>query len=123
MRDIWKFLLCPLGERMAQAAKENRLYREQPFVISVEASEIDAKWNQGEKVLVQRIIDAYFVEDGEIVLVDYKTDKVRCGEEQKLVDLYHVQLEDYAKALERMLGMKVKEKYMYSFTLDKSILL
>ena len=123
LRDIWKFLLCPLGERMAQAAKENRLYREQPFVISVEASEIDAKWNQGEKVLVQGIIDAYFVEDGEIVLVDYKTDKVRCGEEQKLVDLYHVQLEDYAKALERMLGMKVKEKYIYSFTLDKSILL
>ena len=59
----------------------------------------------------------------EIVLVDYKTDRVRRGEEQKLVDLYHTQLEDYAQALHRMTGRRVKEKYIYSFTLKKEILL
>ena len=68
-------------------------------------------------------MDAYFVEDGEIVLVDYKTDRVRRGQEQKLIDLYHVQLEDYAQALERMTGKKVKEKIIYSFTLQKEIVL
>ena len=83
---------------------------------------LDDLW-QGETVLVQGIIDAYFVEDGEIVLVDYKTDRVRRGQEQKLINLYHVQLEDYAQALERMTGKKVKEKIIYSFTLHKEIVL
>ena len=55
--------------------------------------------------------------------MDYKTDFVRRGEEQKLIDRYHVQLEDYAQALERMTGRKVKERYIYSFTLGKEILL
>ena len=83
---------------------------------------LDPLW-QEETVLVQGIIDAYFVEDGEIVLVDYKTDRVRRGQEQKLINLYHVQLEDYARALERMTGKKVKEKIIYSFTLQKEIVL
>ena len=48
---------------------------------------------------------------------------VRRGEEQKLIDRYRVQLEDYAQALERMTGRKVKERYIYSFTLGKEILL
>ena len=59
----------------------------------------------------------------EIVLVDYKTDRVKRGQEQKLINLYHVQLEDYAQALERMTGKRVKEKIIYSFTLQKEILL
>ena len=41
----------------------------------------------------------------------------------RLVELYHTQLEDYAQALERMTGKRVKEKYIYSFTLNKAILL
>ena len=41
--------------------------------------------------------------------------------EQDLIDLYHIQLEDYAAALERMLQKKVKETYIYSFTLRKMI--
>ena len=79
--------------------------------------------NESRCMLVQGIIDAYFLEGDEIVLVDYKTDRVRRGEEQKLVDLYHTQLEDYAQALHRMTGRRVKEKYIYSFTLKKEILL
>ena len=101
---------------------KKKLYREQPFVIQKSAVLLDDSW-QDETILVQGIIDAYFIEDGKIILVDYKTDRVRKGQEQKLIDLYHVQLEDYAEALERMTGMKVKEKFIYSFTLQKEILL
>ena len=72
-------------------------------------------------MLVQGIIDAYFLEDEEIVLVDYKTDRVSKGEEQRLVDLYHVQLEDYACALTRLTGRRVKETFIYSFALGKAI--
>ena len=66
---------------------------------------------------------AYFIENNELVLVDYKTDRVCRGEEQKLKELYHSQLEDYSAALERMLNRNVKEKYIYSFSLGKALLL
>ena len=119
--DILAFVDSKLGQRMKTAAEQNVLYREQPFVIAQKMNQIEAAWNGEETVLVQGIIDAYFIEDDEIVLVDYKTDKVSPGGEQDLIDLYHIQLEDYAAALERMLQKKVKETYIYSFTLRKMI--
>ena len=122
IRDIWHFLETALGQRTKVAALNRQLFREQPFVIARKASELEPEWQCGESVLVQGIIDAYFIEDEEIVLVDYKTDFVRRGEEQKLIERYHVQLEDYAEALERMTGRKVKERYIYSFALGKEIL-
>lgn len=120
VKDIWNFVETPLGQRMKAASEKKLLFREQPFVIARKASELDPQWQCEENVLVQGIIDAYFIEDEEIVLVDYKTDFVRRGEEQKLIDRYHVQLEDYAQALERMTGRKVKERYIYSFTLGEA---
>ena len=120
VKDIWNFVETPLGQRMKAASEKRLLFREQPFVIARKASELDPQWQCEENVLVQGIIDAYFIEDEEIVLVDYKTDFVRRGEEQKLIDRYHVQLEDYAQALERMTGRKVKERYIYSFTLGEA---
>ena len=123
VRDIWNFVESSLGQRMKAASEKKLLFREQPFVIARKASELEPEWQCEEDVLVQGIIDAYFIEAEEIVLVDYKTDFVRRGEEQKLIDRYRVQLEDYAQALERMTGRKVKERYIYSFTLGKEILL
>ena len=121
IQDIMTFLHSEIGQRMKKAFEENQLYREQPFVLAQSMKNIEKDWNGEETVLVQGIIDAYFVENDEIVLVDYKTDKVRKGEEQYLIDHYHTQLEDYAQALERMLQKKVKETYIYSFTLGKMI--
>ena len=119
--DILRFTDSSLGKRMRRAALHGALYREQPFVISMGAAELNQGWPKEEPVLVQGIIDAYFLEEEEIVLVDYKTDKVRPGEEKRLIELYHIQLEDYARALERLLNKKVKETYIYSFTLGKAI--
>ena len=84
---------------------------------------LDPLW-QEETVLVQGIIDAYFVEDGEIVLVDYKTDRV--NEAHELVDRYKTQLDLYADALGRIFSAgdknaEIKEKLIYSFRLQKSI--
>ena len=119
--DIRRFLNGELGKRMRLAALDGRLVREQPFMISRRARDLDEHWDSEERVLVQGIIDAYFLEEEEIVLVDYKTDRVRIGEEQQLVERYHTQLEDYACALERVTGKKVKEAYIYSFALGKEI--
>ena len=97
------------------------LYREQPFVISRKASEVNEDWNGEEQVLVQGIVDAYFLEQDEIVVVDYKTNWTPPGGEQCLADQYRVQLECYGQALERLTGKRVKEKYLYSFCLGKAI--
>ena len=70
-------------------------------------------------VLIQGIVDVWFLEDGEIVLLDYKTDMV--SSEKTLTDRYAVQLELYKRALEAATGKKVKETYIYSFTLNKVI--
>ena len=70
---------------------------------------------------MQGIIDAYFEEDGELVLVDYKTDSV--VKEQELIDRYKVQLDLYENALHQITGLKVKEKLIYSVSLRETIAL
>ena len=67
----------------------------------------------------QRIIDAYFEENGELVLVDYKTDAVEKA--QDLIDRYRVQLDLYERALTQITGKNVKEKLIYSVSLKKTI--
>ena len=104
---------------MHQAAQKNLLKKEQPFVLGVDAAEIYPGEESTEIILVQGIIDAYFEENGELVVLDYKTDKVKSGLELK--EKYHAQLDYYAKALEQLLGKKVKEKIIYSFTLGEEI--
>ena len=121
IRDIRRFLDSGLGKRVKEAALCGRVMREQPFMIMRSARALDPSWQSDASVLVQGIIDLYFFEGEDIILVDYKTDRVRRGEEQKLIDLYHVQLEDYADALESLTGRKVREIYIYSFALGKEI--
>ena len=112
---IEKFLEDPLAARMALAQKKGCLKKEQPFVLGIDASRVDKNYPKGETVLLQGIIDAFFIEDDEIVLVDYKTDVIRSGEE--LMKRYHVQLEYYKEALQNILGLRVKESILYSFSL------
>ncbi len=121
-KDLTVLAFSPLGRRMGHAQRRGLLYLEQPFVIAQRASEVDASWSDEEEVLIQGIIDAYFEEDGELVVVDYKTDWVKMGEEEKLVERYKIQLEYYGQALERLTGMRVKERYLYAFRLGKALL-
>lgn len=104
-----------------QLRKAKEYYQEKPFYINVPASQIydeDIK----ENILVQGIIDLYFVnENGQIVLVDYKTDYVESGKEFELVEKYKSQLDLYKQALENALGTNVEKVYIYSVYLGKEI--
>ena len=73
----------------------------------------------GEYYLVQGVIDAFFEENGEIVLLDYKTDWV--SEEEPLIKRYKIQLDLYRQAIERLYHRKVSEVLIYSFCLDRTI--
>lgn len=122
--DVGKFVTfihTDIGKRMQKAELEGKLRREQPFMLGLKASEVYVGQAAEEMIMVQGIIDAFFFEGEEIVLVDYKTDLTEKGQEQKLVEKYRVQLDYYAKALERLTGRKVSERIIYSFALGKEL--
>ena len=106
---------------MAHAAQEKKLWREQPLEKKKKASEIRADWSEDETILIQGIIDAFFLEEDQVVLVDYKSDRARNGEEESLVRRYREQFRIYADALEKLLMKKVKEAWLYSLSLGKAI--
>lgn len=121
-RKIYHMLHSDLGRRMQEADAQGKLYKEQQFVIGIPMKEVYADTNEEDLELIQGIIDAYFEEEGELVLMDYKTDHVsleRGGEE--LVEKYHTQLEYYKRTLEQLTGKHVKETYIYSFALEAVI--
>ena len=117
---IVQFINSNVGARMKEAQKKGLLYKEQPFMLGVDANKIKKEYPSEELVLVQGIIDAYFEEEGELVLVDYKTDRVDSASD--LVQRYQLQLEYYAQALERLKRKPVKERILYSLHLGKYIL-
>ena len=116
-----KFLDSPLGQLFAKAYKENTLYREQHFMQEVEYENLfpEDGGDNVEKVILQGIIDAFIMEEEGIILVDYKTDRVKDGEE--LRNRYQKQIDLYSEALEQILGKKVKRRALYSFSLGEEV--
>lgn len=98
-------------------AKE--VHKEEPFYINIPAKEIYAAEVE-ENILVQGIIDLYYIDkQGNIILVDYKTDYVQ--NENELIEKYKSQLELYKKALEGALKKQVQKVIIYSTYLQKEI--
>jgi len=91
--------------------------------MEISSSEVykNLKQKQAENIILQGIIDCFFEEQDELVLLDYKTDYVSEGDTDVLKARYKVQLEYYTKALERMTGKKVKNKYIYLFSNGETI--
>ena len=117
IKSICNFFDSELGKECINAAIENRLYKEKPFTMKM--------MNKGEEVLVQGIIDCYFVKDEEIVLLDYKSNSIRSDiveeEEKRIKDIYKKQMDIYKDALEKGLNKKVKSSYLYLFSIDKLV--
>lgn len=109
---IEQFISSDVAARMAQADKRGDLYKEKPFVMDYEG------------VLVQGIIDVFWLENDKIVLLDYKTDRVNAAKE--LIDRYSTQLKLYADALGRIFStdgksIQADERLIYSFRLQQTI--
>ncbi|MBQ7678527.1 MAG: helicase-exonuclease AddAB subunit AddA [Butyrivibrio sp.] len=119
--DVCRFVSSDLGRRLYSADREGRLYRERPFMMGVPASERDPALPAEETVLIQGIIDAWFIEAGEVVILDYKTDHVR--QAQVLADRYRLQLDYYERALRAITGKPVRERLLWSFALGREIAL
>jgi len=102
------------------------VYREVPFVLRKKANDVLESLNEEDLILVQGIIDSYFIEDNEAVIVDYKTDRIDerknvAAQVQKLKEEYEDQVILYKEALEKITGIKVKECYLYLFSIGKEV--
>ena len=123
---VKKFFISKLGERMLSAHNRGDIvYRELPFYTEIDVHRIDPdlpKEVEGDKVRLQGVIDSFFYEDNEVILLDYKTDYVEQGNEEELINKYRMQIQYYKEALEKITKTKIKECYLYSFYLEKEIL-
>ncbi len=119
--NIYKLYSFTQSELFKQLQNAKKVYKEQPFYISLTADEVYGN-GINDNILVQGIIDLYFInQSGEVVLVDYKTDYVEKGKENELIQKYSKQLEIYKKALEQALGKCVDKCYIYSVYLEKML--
>lgn len=117
--NIYRFTQSSVASRMRTAQKDGKLYKEKQFVFGIKAAEVIPSSDSEELILIQGIIDVFFEEEGELVLLDYKSDLVRNPEE--LISRYKVQLEYYKRALEQMLMKRVKEMIIYSLPFGSEI--
>lgn len=121
LHSVLVFLKSGLAGRMEAADRRGLLYREQPFVMGVPADRIDPAFPADEMITVQGIIDAFFIEENKIILVDYKTDRVQNARD--LTMRYKTQLNLYAEALERAYRLPVAEQILYSTAFNQQIIL
>ncbi len=124
---IYKFFKSNIGKR---ALSSHFIKREQSIYSQIKMNDIylnneDIQNNretyEEESLMLRGIIDLYFEEDDEIVIVDYKTDYIDEDNKQEVIDRYRKQLDLYAEALNKLTGKRVKEKYLYLFNIDEEV--
>lgn len=123
-QHISNFFQSDLGKEVVLAG--NTVQREAPFSMLLPASELFQNVESpDEKVLIHGIIDGYFIKDNELILFDYKTDKVSkdntIEEIEKLTTRYRGQLNLYGEALANMTGLKVAHKYLYLLAANRVV--
>lgn len=120
-RKILRFFESPLGQQV-RAAKQ--VWREEKFTLLLPAAQLDAQWKEaGEHcTMLQGVIDCFFLdEQGQVVLIDFKTDRVRPGDRPLLQQRYGMQLEAYARAIGEIYGLQVVRRCLYLFHLDEAV--
>jgi ATP-dependent helicase/nuclease subunit A len=123
VKSIINFLNSSVAKRMKCAKKYNKLVKEKPFVLGIEAKEIYDHVNSEEIIMIQGVIDVYFEEDEDIVLLDYKTDYLVKEQEQILINRYKKQMEYYKRAIEQVTKKKVKEVIIYSLSASREVII
>ncbi len=113
INSIFNFINSDIYKRIY---KSNNVYKEEQFIWQPNIEKInhllEYKDIKDEKILIQGIIDLFFIEDDKIILIDYKTDKNVSNIKEK----YYLQMEIYSLALEDLIGKKVSERYIYCTT-------
>ena len=101
--------------------KSDFIKREVPFVLKKKASEMINNLDECDDILIQGIIDCYFYEGDDVVIIDYKTDTINDSQIEDIKSKYRGQIALYKEALEKIEKKRVKEAYLYLMSLGKEI--
>lgn len=117
--DILAFFRSELGLRLRRSA---RVEREFKFSLLAPAADYYPEAEPGEEVLLQGVVDCWFVEeDGSVTVVDFKTDRVaQDGVDRRALD-YRPQLDAYSRALSQAAGVAVKRRYLWFFSAGRAV--
>ena len=117
-KQVRAFFESDLAKRILSSSL---VMREKKFTISVPISKVYPALSrfEDEKVMIQGIADCVFLEDGKLVVVDYKTDRLETEEE--FCEKYSSQVRTYKEALALCTGLEVSRTLLYSFYLGKEI--
>ena len=118
VHEIAQFLRSPLAQRIRQA---ETLYREYRFALLVPATLYDPKVDEREQMMLQGVVDCCFDTPEGLVIVDFKTDHIRLGQEPERAEVYRPQLEAYSRALSRVLERNISERILYFFATGQKI--
>ena len=102
------------GRLLSVEDTSGKVYREMPFALALPSSRLDPAFPPDETSLVQGMIDLWFVEeDGQAVLVDFKTDRLTAGGDDWLRQRYGIQIDFYTEAISQATGRRVKERVVW----------
>ncbi len=111
-RAISAFLRSETAERLRRGKNAEREYR---FSILQKANTVFPQASEEDSLMLQGVVDCFWEEDGALVVLDFKTDRVKEDECAKRAEYYRLQLEAYADALGKIMEMPVKERLLYFF--------
>lgn len=119
---IRSFIETPVFNEIIQA---DEVYQEKVFFMPVYTSEIPYmfadKLTEDHKILIQGVIDCLCVKGNEGIIIDYKTDKVIAGSETEHALKYKGQMDIYAKAVEKILGIRIIKKVIHFFETNTNV--
>ena len=108
----------PLGRELLGS---DTLQREFKFSILVPARDYYPQAEEGERVLLQGVVDCWFETLEGITVVDFKTDRIRKEELRARAEFYRSQLMAYSRALEEVTGRNVVRKVLWFFALNQAV--
>ena len=110
------FFASPLGQKL----RAGEVVREFKFSLLVDGGDYDPAL-EGEKILLQGVVDCALIEEDGITVLDYKTDYVTDETLDATVARYRPQVEAYAQAMEKIYCRKVKTSALYFFHLNRLV--
>jgi len=109
LKKIENFLRSGTGKRLLGA---KNIWREFKFSLLYPAERF-YKGGGEDEIMLQGVIDCFFEEKDELVIVDFKTDYVEKEAAAEKAKQYALQLRTYSEALEKITKKRVKERIIY----------
>lgn len=116
VKRLVAFFQSPLGRQMVAS----KAHREFKFSMLVPAEKYFPH-AMGEKLLLQGVVDCWFEQDGGLVILDFKSDRVTEETVAQRAENYREQIITYAKALSELTGLPVKRRLLWFFALDRAV--